>query len=330
MTRPALTTHTQEAVVTRSTFRRPGFTLVELLVVIAIMATLSAVAVGALFRIRSAQDKSNTEATLSKLDTKLNQKLKAIQEKVRDPRSQQNPHYQAAYGMSGNSHEVAQAILMYAYTRNELPMTFAEAKSNTVFGTLTLTASPIYASLPVGTGAPEESAVCIYLALSTTGNEGLEQQIGDVPTMPGQKCYLDQYGQPIYFNRLAYNGDNGELNNPPFVKAPVAANLFDPFYSKPANTGGYRDFGTDVGAASANALWAAVVPPSSTYTAANNWAQIPGINAAPPLYIYPGKLNHVSTLISGGLNKGLTEPGGLYTGDNIFSYRLRKEGQKGD
>jgi prepilin-type N-terminal cleavage/methylation domain-containing protein len=316
MTRPALTTHTQEAVVTRSTFRRPGFTLVELLVVIAIMATLSAVAVGALFRIRSAQDKSNTEATLSKLDTKLNQKLKAISEKVRDFRNNKTSHYTTAMSMSGENPEIAQAILMYAYTKNELPMTFAEAKAPTVIGPLSIPASPIFAALPVGTGTPEESAICIYLALSTTGNEGLEQQIGEVPTLPGQKCYLDQYGQPICFNRLAYGGDNGELDNPPFVKAPIATNTFDPFYPKPTNTVGYRNLNTDFGAANTTTLWNAV----RLNTPA--WANIPAA--------YPGPRNHVSTLISGGLNKGLSEPAGVFTGDNIVSYRLRKEGQKGD
>ena len=329
MIRFATTPHTQEVAVTR-TARRPAFTLVELLVVIAIIATVSAVTVGALFRIRSAQDKSNTEATLQKLDQKLSQKLKAIQEKVNDPRNKNLAPYTTAMSLSGSNDDIAKAILMYAYTKNELPMTFAEAKSNTVVGSLTIPASPLFAPLPVGTGTPEESAVCLYLALSSLGDEGLEQQIGDVIVSGVTfKCYIDQYGQPIYFNRLAYGGDAGtELNNPPFVKAPITSNTFDPFYPKQTN-GAYRNLSTDWGAANANALWQAVVPPSTTYTAANNWANIPGINAAPPLYVYPGQLNHTMALISGGSNKSLDTPT-IFSGDNIVSYRLRREGQKGD
>jgi prepilin-type N-terminal cleavage/methylation domain-containing protein len=301
------------------TIRRPGFTLVELLVVIAIIATISAVAVGALFRIRTAQDKSNTEATLSKLDQKLSQKLKTISERVRDFRNKGNAQSSAALALAGDNPDITQALLMYAYTKNELPMSFNEAKANTVIGSLTIPASPVFAALPAGTGIPEESAVCLYLALSSLGTEGLEQQIGDAPNIPGQKCFIDQYGQPIYFNRLAYGGDGGtELDSPPFVKAPIAANTFDPYYPKAANTGGYRNLAapTEFGVANTTALWTAV----RLNTPA--WANIPAA--------YPGLRNHTMTLISSGLNKTLAEPGGVYTGDNIVSYRLRREGQKGD
>lgn len=309
------------------TARRPGFTLVELLVVMAIIATLSAVAVGALFRIRSAQDKSNTEATLQKIDQKLTQKLKTISEKVNDPRNKGEIRYTTAYSLGGSSDDIAKAILMYAYTKNELPMTFNEAKANTTFAGLTIPASPIFAALPAGTGVPEESAVCIYLALSSQGNEGLEQQIGDV-IVNGvtYKCYIDQYGQPICFTRYGYGGDAGtELDNPPFVKAPIGVNTFDPYYSKQTN-GAYRNLALDYpGNNVANFNTNVWTPYLASLPA---WAIPP---AVPTLQTqYPGLRNHTSTVFSAGLNKTLLEPTGIYTGDNIVSYRLRKEGQKGD
>lgn len=300
----------------RPAARRPGFTMVELLVAIALIATLAALSVGAVFRIRSAQQKSSTEATLQKLDTKLQEKIKRIAEKVRDPRNQQSTQYQAALSMAGGSHDIAQAILMYAYTRNELPMTFAEAKSPTVVGSLTLLPSPIFATLPAGTGGPEESAVCVHVALSTLGNEGLEQQIGDAPGLPGLKCYLDAYGQPIYFNRLAFGGAGGtELNAPPYVKTPVPANTFDPFYPKQTN-GAYRNLSTDWGAPNTAVLWAATAPATLA-----NWSATPAG--------YPGQVNHTAVLISAGYDKDLLGLG-LFGGDNLLSYRTRKEGQKGD
>lgn len=309
----------------RPAARRPGFTMVELLVVIALIATLAALSVGAVFRIRTAQQKSSTEATLQKLDTKLQQKLRAIQEQVRDPRRQQDAAYQTALNMANGSHDIAQAILMYAYTKQQLPMTFAEANppltpyavDMTIGGyTLRLQKSPIFATLPAGTGGPEESAVCIHVALSTLGNEGLEQQIGDAPSLPGLKCYVDAYGQPIYFNRLAFGGDAGtELNGPPYVKAPVAVNTFDPFYPKQTN-GAYRNLSVDYGVPNVALLWAATAPATL-----GNWSSTPAA--------YPGQVNHTAALISAGNDKDLLGLG-LYSGDNIVSYRLRKEGQKGD
>lgn len=58
--------------------RRGGFTLIEILVVITIIAILTALSVGAFFRVRSAQQTSNSQGTLSKLDTLMMARSSAV------------------------------------------------------------------------------------------------------------------------------------------------------------------------------------------------------------------------------------------------------------
>jgi prepilin-type N-terminal cleavage/methylation domain-containing protein len=300
--------------VTRRT-ARPAFTLVELLVVMAMIATLAAVTIGATFRVQAAQRKSATEATLTKIDSLLQQKLKTIQEQINEDARLNKPN--SGYPeliANGYSPDIAKAILMYSRTKNQLPMTFAEATTDfTIPGTsIVLKHSPIFNGLAGPGTNPEESAICLYLVLSQLGNSGLEQQIGDAPSFPGRKCYIDTYGQPIYFNRLAYGGDAGiELDNPPFVRSGAQ---HDPFYPKQVDSV-YKNLGTDLGAANIVAFWNAMRANTP------GWAGIPTA--------YPGLKNHVTTAISAGADKDFIGAG-LYSGDNIVSYRLRKDGEKGD
>lgn len=300
---------------------RDGFTLVELLVMVALLATLAAVVLGAVMRVRQAQDKSFSEATVSKVDSLLAQKLKTIQEQIKDRRKPVRG-WDEAMTMTNQNPDIAEAVLMYAYTKNQLPMTFAEAVNPTVISVngqgFSLLPSPVFtaAGLPAGTGVPEESAVCLYLALAPLGLAGMEQQVGDAPNVAGKKVFLDAYREPLYFSRLTFGGDAGaELDAPPYVKAPVASNTFDPFYPKQAN-GQYRNLATDIGVANANTLWAQVIPVTNA-----NW---PGV----PLQ-YPGLRNHTAAVISAGPDKNLLVPG-VFSGDNLLSYRLRKDGAKGD
>lgn len=304
---------------------RDGFTLIELLVMIALLATLAAIVLGAVMRVRSEQDKSFTAATLQKVDSKLIEKLKTIREQIQD-RNRPIKGRSEADALTGGNSDLANAILLYLHAKNQLPMTFEEAKNSTVYGNvngvINLPPNPSIAGrlsgIPAGTpGSPEESAICLYLALEPLGLAGLEQQVGDAPSYPGLKVFLDTYGQPVCFSRLAFGGDKGELD------AIQVGDQFDPFYPKKnaPPTPGYRDMTADFGGAAAvNAFWAQVIPP----TLQGNWAGIPAT--------YPGRRFHTAAVVSVGKNKTLLDAPAMnvYGGDNIVSYRLRKDGGKGD
>ena len=295
--------------------RRAGFTLIELLVVIALMATLIGLGLAGFMRVRNGQMKSSTEATLVKLNTALDNRWKAIQESVNEDAQKNQGQWPNALATANGNPDVAKSLLMYAKVKNQLPETFAEAKTNTVVGSIVLPARANFTAALgtlTGTGTPEESAICFYLAVMTSGGggamtdgDGLNQQVIDSPGFPGQKVFKDNWGQPIAFVRLAYTP---ELRAVPFIRAGQEKDPFDPAGKLPA-------------VMTMNPiLWKQILPNPPTFVA----------TPAP----YPGAVNHVATLISAGPDKQFTSPTyGVFGGtdnDNLLSYRLRREGAKGD
>jgi hypothetical protein len=161
----------------------------------------------------------------------------------------------------------------------------------------------------------EESAACFYAAVSqnVTGTDGLEQQT--VTTASGLKVFTDGFGSPIAFVRLGYDGNANELNKP--------TQAFDPFYPNKTGAGAYRnlatDFDTTAGAGAFNTqVWGVVRNPAVA------WLPAPGA--------YPGLKHHTAFVFSAGPNKLFPETPSntIFDGDNLFSYRLRQEGAKGD
>ena len=309
------------------TNRRTGFTLIELLVVIALIATLAALSAGAFFRVRAAQTKSASEATLNKLGSALDNRWKAIIESVNEDAKKNQGQWPFALLAANGNPDVAKSLLIYAKIKNELPMTFAEAKTATIVstptGTITLQPRANFSVLPNSTtNSPEESGACFYIAILTsagggamTDGEGLQQQSTDY-TGTGwsgsARVFKDSWGTPIAFVRQAYTP---ELNSPPYARS---GNLpRDPF-----------DPGSKLNAANF---------PSAT------WTQIRGtppafINAnVPMVYTYNTAANatlapnFVPTVVSAGPNK-LWEAD-LFAGpdnDNLLGYRLRRQDAKGD
>jgi hypothetical protein len=214
----------------------------------------------------------------------------------------------------GGNTEAAKSIMLYARMRQQLPMTFAEAKSNfTVCGYL-YRASPTFAGLPnAPDGDIDASAACLFAALGTTGMEGLEQQ-ADTSKVNNQKVFIDGLGQPIGFNRLGYDGSVGELNKTP---------AFDPFYPNKSGAGAYRNLATDFDATNG---------PNAFNTQVWQFVRQPAVTWLPAPTPYPGLKHHTAFCFSAGLNHTFAEPpsNGIYDGDNLFSYRLRLEGGRGD
>ncbi len=310
--------------------RRPAFTLIELLVVIAIITVITAAAVGVFTRVRAGQARSNTDATLNKINALLDRQVKAINAQIDDDVRKNHPGYAAVlnppFGV-GNP-DLAKAIWTHAKMKNELPMSLAEAtnsvqiniNSNVVWN---LPAKRIFVALPAEPTPFDESASCLYAAVTgnagggtTTDTDGVEQQTG--LTGGGSKCFKDAWGTPIVFVRTAYNT---EVNSAPFVPAGRAA--FDPFDPR-----------------------GKLVTPTGVWTATSlsTWwntqrAGAPAFSQLPPSYFAPPQ-NHTHTAISAGPNKdfgsdvyGLANvppaPNDLHK-DNQLSYRLRREGARGD
>lgn len=303
--------------------RRPAFTLIELLVVVSIIAVLAALTATAVFAVRRGAQTQNAEATLTKIDGKLLQKIKDTQQRVQDDlQNRAGPEYPEVYrtlNACGGDKDRAKAVLMYARLRKDLPMTFAEAKNGfTLFtGTgnqFTYTPSPAFADLPnAGPADIEESAACLYAALAqnVTGTDGLDGQI--TTTASGRKVFTDGFGQPIGFVRLGYDGNANELNKP--------TQAFDPFYPNKTGAGAYRNLAADFpgGAATFETqVWDVVRPTTVT------WVAIPAD--------YPGLKHHTAFCFSAGANGKFPETPSntIFDGDNLFSYRLRQEGARGD
>ena len=315
--------------------RRPAFTLIELLVVISIIAVLAAITTGVFGRVRLSQTKSATDATLAKLNSLIERRVKAIHDQVADDVKNNTSLYalvEADVLASGGNKDLAKAVWTHAKMKNELPMSFAEAKAPTpVFGVRTIPVKAVFAALPVGVagGTPEESAVCLYLAVTANAGggtaaetDGLQQQIGDAG-LGGFKCFKDAWGTPIAFVRTAYNGE--VAGKPFFVPTPTNPNPFDPFDPR----------GKLPGMTGLAGWWTAVRAPVT-------WAGVP--TTYPPAA--PANLNHTWTAISAGPDKqwwgprgtpgaatdiyGLTVPDTDTAKDNQLSYRLRREGARGD
>jgi prepilin-type N-terminal cleavage/methylation domain-containing protein len=298
--------------------RRPAFTLIELLVVVSIIAVLSAITVAAVFGVRRSMQTQNCEATIGKLDQKLGNRVKELRDRIQDEtkKGSGSQEYSAALSVAGTP-EGAKSLMLYARLKQQLPMTYTEGNTAFTIGGYTYTPSLAFrefSALP-STASVEESAVCLHAAINAMGQmDGLEQQVGTGP-LTGQKVFVDGFGTPIGFVRIAYDGHAGEMNHPTIAVRP-GQDPFDP------------DNKLSSLFTSNTALWNTMLGP-----------QLSAATAGPYTYATPYRANaaqnnrfHAIVLISAGPNRTFvspTEPT-LYDGDNILSYRLRREGASGN
>ena len=301
------------------TNRRTGFTLIELLVVIALIATLAAITAGAFMRVRAGQTKAASEATLQKLGSALENRRTAIIQSVKEDAEKNQGQWPNALAMANGNPELAKSLLLYAKMKNELPMSFAEAKAPTVLKFnaadtifIVLPARASFGALPVSAASSEEqSAICFYLAVSTSAgggamldSEGLQFQTTDSAAFPGFKVFKDAWGSPIAFVRQVYTP---EVNVAPYIKAGQLKDPFDP--------------GSKLSAVMTPYLWQCMT------------INMPAVAGVPATYPAPVQ-NFVATLVSAGPDKVFTT--GTYNlfggvnNDNLLSDRLRRDGAKGD
>jgi len=300
----------------RST-HRTGFTLIELITTMAIIAMLSAITIGAVARVRASQMQRNTDQTLSKLQGAIDQQWKALSDQVTKAKAaKQIPSALMTY--CGNDLDRAAALYMYALARREFPQNFAEATSAIVIGGLTLAPRSSFTTAigaPAGLVDPyNEAAALLYLILSENSTGGALFNADDATAgsrtnivVRGVNCqvFRDSWGTPITYVRYA---QNAELDAPPFVNSGLPA--------------GNRD------------------PLDPQRKLANPWANQAGAASAVAVASFDGR-NKQPTVASAGPNKNYlssastipywntAHPDGVYDGDNVVGYRLRRQGDRG-
>jgi prepilin-type N-terminal cleavage/methylation domain-containing protein len=328
---------------------RQAFTLIELLVVISIIGVLAALTAGAVFRLRGAQSVNNTEATLSKIHLRMAARWSAIIDQAKKDVPT------LLIDRCGGDKDRATALWTQAVLKNEFPMTVAEANAIVSFGsdpTLTLRPRKIFTTVPAFSPAnpAAESAALIYLAISQAGNkgvnagmDGLEGQTAAIPisATPGAATvtvFKDSWGNPITFMRHA---SGGEINGPPYTRAGTVKvagtytltvnNMLDPLAK-------LSTWSPPVPAMNDNPwLYLKTLDTSSmplnNYTYMHNQLRMGGLPttgfASFPDIAYGN--NTIPTVISYGPGYKYPAAFPAWNNDNnLLSYRLRKEGDRGN
>ena len=312
----------------RSTAPRPrrGFTLIEILVVIAIIGVLTAISAGALFRLRATQTVNNTEGTQSKLHGLMMTRWSAVlgQSKKTVP--------PALLVLCIEDKDRAASVWAYATLKNEFPTTFAEATTPiNLGGGVILQPRGIFKKFALanpGITAPDEqSAALFYVAITQGGNggnaagsDGSDQQTGTLAG--GASVYKDGWGTHIAFVR---NASFGEIGAPPYMRANTiqVPNASPPPLTVPFIVKNPLD-PTGLLLLRPGNPWASTAPTNS-YRA----TMLTGLGLAD----FTNE-TFLPTLVSAGANKKF---GTNYfdvvaddSADNLLSYRLRREGDKGN
>ncbi len=320
---------------------RAGFTLIELLVVVAILAVLSAIGVGAFFRVRASSEIKANETTVAKMTTGLNKAWSAGRDSAEKEFKDNTYSNQIATitTIAGGDRDRAKALWMYFRMKNEFPQTFAEAKAATTFSvtiggttyTATLPAKRTYvanaalntavvpapvAPVTAADQVADQAAILLYILITEKGSRGEMFADEAAGALTGKvtigsnefKVFTDTYGKPLTYARYA---TNGEITTPPFTKTGVTSQ--DPF--DPLNKLG--------------APW--TIPGNATQAT-------PAVVAA-GLGLTGFGVNWLPSIICAGPNKNfdglnVAPTSGLVTiptdTDNILGYRLRREGERGN
>jgi prepilin-type N-terminal cleavage/methylation domain-containing protein len=273
--------------------RRSAFTLVEMIVVIAIIALLVALTAAAVMEVLTVQQKRATDTTLQKVDSELNRQVKAV---VDQARIEQIPA--AVVSLANGDMNRARAIWIKLRLKQEFPTSYAEAR-NPAPGYLTGKNTYIKA-LPAG-GANDpttESGACLLLAL-TQGRRGVtwdpESTLGGGFVRDtdgdGVKELVDVWGKALYFVRWPVN--NTDLNPQGLVTGTKDNQDPDGLLSS-------ADWTTSANGTTFAALVGYSVAPQKAYVNLNPFVASSGVD---------GKQN---------------------TADDLYSYRLKSVGSKGD
>jgi len=321
---------------------RRGISLIEILVVISIIGVLTAISVGTVFRLRAVQDESNTEATLSKLHSLLQTRWSAVLDDAKKTVPED-----LVQGLASGDKDRARVIWTYAKLQNEFPQTFVEARRTINFGGAAILRPrrnfETIANDPGNTSLSPEMQSCLLICAAlldtgTAGNaaglDGIQNQvITRNPDGTGGRVIKDSWGTPIHFIRHA---TSPEINAEPYarpttIRIPgtnnnfVILNPFDPL-------GKFIRWGTTP----EGNLWANETGTTMNPSNRQRVMTILGFDPRPNNNYQRPNVNEIPTLISAGKNKligdfsTMLESATDADADNILSYRLRREGDRGN
>jgi prepilin-type N-terminal cleavage/methylation domain-containing protein len=347
---------------------RAGFTLIELLVVVVIIVALAGLTLGAVFNLREAQMKSFTETTVQKLASMIDQQWKAALDQIRDETTPQwamtlanndTRRARVIYTKARLKQEFPvtfyQAKFPYLAGDPGMPVL--------AFGTIGLSSTTLPAKAtyltalqtynPTGNSIPlpaaYESSALLFLALSQ-GRRGMAVNIEEhieptaIQTRDGFKVFVDSWGNPVRYYIFPF--DNDELNDPSLPYVPTYtrnASLTGRDPQDPEGTlmmAGWRYQTAGVLSGNANAFGRLLHRlPSATDTN-------PLVKASPdtdrhliPVVASAGRDGVFGDeLVTSGPTAGQPTANALIymrlnqsgSTDNIYSYRLRQSGARGD
>jgi prepilin-type N-terminal cleavage/methylation domain-containing protein len=200
--------------------RRRGFTLIELLVVIAIIAFLLALTASAVMKFMLVQQNNNTQTTLNKVQSVLNQQWSAAKDQAWKETIPSNVQTYIQANLTGNDANVTgrtRVIYVKLRMRQLFPMNFTEALSPLV-PIPGLQPLPSYQSylgqlgITGSTGANYESSACLFMAMQTSrggvsvdsadlGGGGAKTAFA-LPSGMNINAFGDAWGRPLYFTRV--------------------------------------------------------------------------------------------------------------------------------
>jgi prepilin-type N-terminal cleavage/methylation domain-containing protein len=320
----------------RPTPARAGVTLIELLVVMMIIAILAALSLSAVFSVRESQMKSFTETLVNKLASALDGQWKAAVDQIRE-----EPVPPAFVALAGNDPQRARVIYTKARLVQEFPVTFDQARRPFPYPIPAnpaqdiLQPKPAYVSLPASAGNQTfEASALLYLSL----NQGRRGQAGfnadehiepsAIQTQGNLKIFVDSWGAPLRYCAFPYYND--ELNNPPYYDTSKPQNQQSPDPQDPEQSLRFFVQQYPTGAAT----FVSNVHPLDQVTVGGRPQAL--LRNLIPVVMSAGRDGDFGHELTGSPAQP-TRAAVLWMkltraeqNDNIYSYRLRRSGARGD
>jgi type II secretory pathway pseudopilin PulG len=203
--------------------RRTGFTVIELLVVMAIIIAITSLAIGAVFSLRESQMKNYAETTVQKLASALDQQFKATLDQI----FEETPS-PVAMNLAGQDIRRGRVIHTKLRLRQEFPVNFTQANTPILFSTGGgLAPKPSY--LQALQGLPDQpwsSSAMLYMILSQ-GRRGMAAfdpatvveptaiRTGEINGKTFQ-YFVDPWDNPLRF--WLFPTGNDEINAEPYIR----------------------------------------------------------------------------------------------------------------